>query len=1323
MKFLKEKLLNSIIVSIMVFIFLGIAAVYSDSNMGLPPIESLFHKTSITYPYTGTFKQDENTGYFRKKFNLPQDKIFSAVVNIPHCSYDLYVNGKLVYSGAGREGRGASGYWPRGVDVSGYLKPGENVIGINMQAWPYHVYLFGNVIMASGEKIPLVTDKTWKYKKTTTDNWSSSECDDSKWQTVKETKAVLNYCRGQMPAYTGILCLKNPYEEKLFFLDSKEIFFKVHVPSGLEKERPVLWYTINCVDTGKETASGKIILYEKKEISLIYDISAGRMKRGVYTVSLTLKRDDAVLETRDNEVFIVYGKIPQKQVAGDSFEQGMDLTLCDTINCYDPKDPHPYMEGGKGKSRIVKSNGLVYREAGFSRGKWGRVKDEELSREKKKNVYSRTPSDTGFFAYKVKIENPDTPYLIVLEYPDDKNRSIQFQINEFPSDPKYGNVWGYCRESAGAICGGIFPLSHGIKRLPILFFPSREEVMLTVNTQKQGMPAAAGRILIYRVGDIPALRVNKSNQRMFGMYTERAYSFRKMLDGYKMGYSNAPKYAIPEKKQSIWGTYWSPEYFSMWFRTIERFTKYLRFKGENLYIAGCYQYCETNTPYAFSLIHGTTSRLEPDFREILAHVFNENGISLMAGMEIGSKFSIISDLRAQRTDEEVAGGAETIWTVTGKGKQVKGRTFYGWKSTVGNVFHPLVRQAIFDIVDELCQKLASYPSFKGFYFVGLPGWNFAQNPLGGYEDYTINLFEKDTGMKIPVDKTDPKRFEKRYKWLESHADVNNAYVNWKCRKIKEFRMEVVKKIRKYRKDLKIVSRFGHSKLEPFEGGEKEYLDYMKEHYGVDMDLYRNEDALSIARMLARYDNPGKALAYRNFKNRIVVSPTGAFDENHLSNPAYTDKWQWKHLMVFAPAVPADEHYGEEFVGIVAESDPDTIVYGWCDDQIFPGQEQAIRNFAKGFLPLPGNELPLLKGENIDSNILVRAGKVKDRSFFYLINPGWWNSEVEVEIAGVGKRDIIDLTTGFPVECEKAGQENKIKVKLPPYGIKSFVISSQIAGIISVKVQPDNSAAKGLNELICRNEKMVYAQNVRDVLSQEELSFMDNSLKQAGDALKKGNYVEGWGYIANEKFNTILTEKVKILSYIRPWLVIGPFPNNEDFLKKEDENITIGVSKGVKDENSKGFHIEFEVEKDILAQGIPGRDKNYTGADGKSVKWRETITTMKNERSFLDLSSLFTPCNWTVGYAWTRVYSDINQKVRLLAGTDDGGKIWLNGKLVINVLKARAPRWGEDKAEVTLRKGVNWVLVKEENRRGGFGFYLDFVDKENNVLNNIRYSTK
>jgi hypothetical protein len=58
----------------------------------------------------------------------------------------------------------------------------------------------------------------------------------------------------------------------------------------------------------------------------------------------------------------------------------------------------------------------------------------------------------------------------------------------------------------------------------------------------------------------------------------------------------------------------------------------------------------------------------------------------------------------------------------------------------------------------------------------------------------------------------------------------------------------------------------------------------------------------------------------------------------------------------------------------------------------------------------------------------------------------------------------------------------------------------------------------------------------------------------------------------------------------------------------------------------------------------------------------------------------------VVYLKTRVYSPREQKVRLEIGSDDGIKLWINGKLVHAKNAMRPLQPGEDTAEAVLKEG-------------------------------------
>jgi quinoprotein glucose dehydrogenase len=77
------------------------------------------------------------------------------------------------------------------------------------------------------------------------------------------------------------------------------------------------------------------------------------------------------------------------------------------------------------------------------------------------------------------------------------------------------------------------------------------------------------------------------------------------------------------------------------------------------------------------------------------------------------------------------------------------------------------------------------------------------------------------------------------------------------------------------------------------------------------------------------------------------------------------------------------------------------------------------------------------------------------------------------------------------------------------------------------------------------------------------------------------------------------------------------------------------------------------------------------------------------------------------YALTYVYSPQAQKVRMLAGSDDTLRVWINGALVHEYATPRSARPDDDRVEVTLQEGWNPVLAKVVNLTSDHGLYLRF----------------
>jgi hypothetical protein len=73
------------------------------------------------------------------------------------------------------------------------------------------------------------------------------------------------------------------------------------------------------------------------------------------------------------------------------------------------------------------------------------------------------------------------------------------------------------------------------------------------------------------------------------------------------------------------------------------------------------------------------------------------------------------------------------------------------------------------------------------------------------------------------------------------------------------------------------------------------------------------------------------------------------------------------------------------------------------------------------------------------------------------------------------------------------------------------------------------------------------------------------------------------------------------------------------------------------------------------------------------------------------------------------------------GSDDQGKVWINGKDVLKFEGDRPAAPDQDTADVTLNKGVNTVLFKVVNGNGGFQGILRFLHPDGSPFMDARLS--
>ena len=91
----------------------------------------------------------------------------------------------------------------------------------------------------------------------------------------------------------------------------------------------------------------------------------------------------------------------------------------------------------------------------------------------------------------------------------------------------------------------------------------------------------------------------------------------------------------------------------------------------------------------------------------------------------------------------------------------------------------------------------------------------------------------------------------------------------------------------------------------------------------------------------------------------------------------------------------------------------------------------------------------------------------------------------------------------------------------------------------------------------------------------------------------------------------------------------------------------------------------------------------------------------------------------VAYVRTWIESDKAQAARLLLGTDDATKVWLNGKRIHQVNTGRACVPDQDGINVQLKKGWNTLLVKVIQNIGPWEFCARIVARDGSRLPNLR----
>jgi hypothetical protein len=128
-------------------------------------------------------------------------------------------------------------------------------------------------------------------------------------------------------------------------------------------------------------------------------------------------------------------------------------------------------------------------------------------------------------------------------------------------------------------------------------------------------------------------------------------------------------------------------------------------------------------------------------------------------------------------------------------------------------------------------------------------------------------------------------------------------------------------------------------------------------------------------------------------------------------------------------------------------------------------------------------------------------------------------------------------------------------------------------------------------------------------------------------------------------------------------------------------------------------------------------QSYAGKGGAEVAWKPIKLALTNVGSvgteFGNHTAL--PYNSAVFFVYRNLYSSSERQLQIRLGSDDGLKVWFNGREVISHNVHRGSSLDQDVAEVTFRKGMNRVLIRVHNDYSYSAFFFRITDSSGNPV--------
>ncbi|MFZ5516165.1 MAG: hypothetical protein ACOY90_05975 [Candidatus Zhuqueibacterota bacterium] len=154
-----------------------------------------------------------------------------------------------------------------------------------------------------------------------------------------------------------------------------------------------------------------------------------------------------------------------------------------------------------------------------------------------------------------------------------------------------------------------------------------------------------------------------------------------------------------------------------------------------------------------------------------------------------------------------------------------------------------------------------------------------------------------------------------------------------------------------------------------------------------------------------------------------------------------------------------------------------------------------------------------------------------------------------------------------------------------------------------------------------------------------------------------------------------------------WMVVGPFPHKN------------------------GFHTAYAPEKKFRV------DADYAGKTGR-IRWMHADDGLND--GYVELNKIYSDYCWSVAYAVIYIKSPSEKQVQFRTSLDDEHKIWLNDEDIWRFHPQQAATFDSYRVNVTLKKGLNKVMVKVCNAINDWGYFFRVTDSAGMGIADIEF---